>query len=180
MKNDELIELGICAKPHGIKGGFTFVLNNVEESVLSKGVKISLFPKGRGSSLNENGEDFHIKSIAFGNKVIVYLKEVNDRNLVESMVPFTIKVSRNIFPEAEEGEFYLSDLLDIEVRDAETSEVIGKVTDFYDNTAQVILVIKSPGREVVELPFIEQFFPDIDLENGFITVNQPDYIEEKK
>ncbi|OUR94884.1 16S rRNA processing protein RimM [Halobacteriovorax marinus] len=180
MKKNELIELGVCGKPHGIKGGFTFVLNNAEDSVLANGSEITLFPSSKASSIEEGGEDFHIKSIAFGNKVIVYLKEVSDRNLVESMIPFTIKMSRENFPEAEEGEFYYSDLIGLEVRDVTTSEVVGKVSDFYDNTAQVVLVIKSPGKEVLELPFVENFFPEVDIENGFMTFIRPEYVEGKK
>jgi 16S rRNA processing protein RimM len=123
---------------------------------------------------------FTIKSISFGNKVITYLEEVTDRNKVEEMIPFTIKASRDLFPEVNEDEFYLVDLIDLEARHFETGEVLGKVKDYYDNTVQTVIVIKAAGKEVIELPLIEQFFPEIDIENGFITVNPPSYIEGEK
>jgi 16S rRNA processing protein RimM len=180
MENNDLIEMGYCAKPHGIKGGFSFVLSNIEDSCLEKGVKITLFPSSKKSSLPKNGEVFTIKSISFGNKVITYLEEVFDRNRVEEIIPFTIKVSRDLFPETQEDEFYLVDLVDLEARDHESGEVLGKIKDFYDNTAQTVIVIKAPGKQVLELPLIEQFFPEINIEEGYVTVNPPTYIEGKK
>ena len=180
MENNDLIEMGFCAKPHGIKGAFTFVLSNSDDSCLEKGVKLTLFPSNPNSSLSEDGEVFTIKSISFGNKVISYLEEVSDRNRVEEIIPFTIKVSRDLFPEVDEDEFYLVDLIDLEARDHSNGEVLGKIKDFYDNTAQTILVIKAPGKEVLELPLIDQFFPELNIEEGYVTVNPPTYVEGKK
>jgi 16S rRNA processing protein RimM len=180
MENNELIEMGFCSKPHGIKGAFTFVLGNVDDSCLDKGVKVMLFPSKASSSLSSDGEEFTIKSISFGNKVIVYLEEVSDRNRVEEIIPFTVKVPREVFGEIEEDEFYLVDLINLEARHFETGEVLGKVKDFYDNTAQTVLVIKAPGKQVIELPLIDQFFPEINIEEGFVTVNPPSYIEGQK
>lgn len=180
MKNEKLIEMGFCSKPHGIKGGFTFNLSNLEDSVLKKSSKVTLFPKSEGSSINKDGEEFTIKSIAFGNKVIVYLDEVSDRNKVEEIIPFEVYVDRELFPDTEEDEFYISDLVGLEVRVEGTEEVYGKVSSFYDNSAQVVLVIKGSGNQVQELPFIEEFFPIIDIEDGYITMVLPDFIEGKK
>lgn len=180
MEKNELVEMGFCSKPHGIKGGFTFVLGNLDDSCLEKGVKLTLFPSNPSSSLSPDGEVFTVKSISFGNKVITYLDEVTDRNKVESIIPFTIKVSRDLFSEADEDEFYLVDLIDLEVKHFETGEVIGKIKDFYDNTAQTVLVIKAPGKEVIELPLIEQFFPEINIEEGYVSINPPTYIEGQK
>lgn len=177
MENNELVEMGFCSKPHGIKGGFTFVLSNMDDSCLKKGTKLMLFPSNSKSEIASDGEEFSIKTISFGNKVIVYLNEVDDRNKVESMIPFTIKISRDLFPQTDEDEFYLVDLIDLEARDHDSGEVLGKVKDFYDNTAQTILVIKAPGKEVLELPLIDQFFPEINIEEGYITVTPPTYVE---
>ncbi len=180
MKKEQLVEMGFCMKPHGIKGGFTFNLTNVEDSVLSKKTKVTLFPKDKKSSLDPNGETFTIKSIAFGNKVITYLEEVTDRNKVEDIIPFEIYIDRDLFPETEEDEFYVSDLIGLNVLIDGTDEVYGKVSDFYDNTAQIVLVVKAQGKQVQELPFIEEFFPEVNIEEGYITMVIPSFIEEKK
>jgi len=176
MKNEEnLIEMGICYKPHGIRGGFTFVLSNTEDSCLQKGVEITLFPAKKESSIAKDGEKFTIEKIQHGNKVIVYLKGISDRNIVESMIPFSVMIPRSFFPETEEGEFYLTDLVGLEVFDDSTGQALGKVKDFYDNTAQIILTIKGNGK-VIEVPFIKQFVPEVDIENNRLTIIVPELI----
>lgn len=180
MRNEQLIEMGFCVKPHGIKGGFTFNLSNTDESILEKGMKVTLFPKDAKSSLSKDGEVFTLKSISFGNKVISYLEEVSDRNKVEEIIPFEIYADRDLFPGLEEDEFYLSDLIGMKVLVEGTEEEYGAVTDFYDNTAQIVLVVKGTGKQVLELPFIEEFFPEVNAEKNYLTMNIPDYIEGKK
>lgn len=176
MKSN-LIELGYCHRPHGIKGEFSFHLFNRQESVLKKGMQVSLFPVDQRSSLKKEGEVFTIKKISFGNKTIVSLAQVTDRNRAEEIIPFSIHVSRESFPEAEEGEFYLSDLIGLKVLDNQSGEEIGQVKDISDNSVQVILEIR--GKINTDLLFLEQFVPEVDIEGGFIKVNIPEYLGEK-
>ncbi len=173
MKNEEkLIEMGACYKPHGIRGGFSFTLTNNEESCLQKGAELMLYPIKAESSIDKLGEQFIIDKIQHGNKVIVYLKGVTDRNIVESMIPFSIKVPRSTFPVTEEGEFYMSDLIGLAVYDDDSGEELGVVKDFYDNSVQCILIIKGKS-ENIEVPFIDQFVPTVDLANKRLTIVVP-------
>lgn len=176
MKKSVNIHIGHCTTPHGIKGEFSFVLYNPEDSVLSVGVKISLMPRSTSSSVPQDGKDFKIQKISIGNKAIVTLEGVNDRNKVEALVPFDIYFDRKNFPLTKEDEYYLNDLLGLEVFDFLTKKTIGRVMDFYENGVQVVLRIKTE-KEVIELLFIEQFVPDVDIENGRIEVIIPEMIE---
>jgi 16S rRNA processing protein RimM len=176
MKKSENIHIGHCTTPHGIKGEFSFVLYNSEDSVLSDGSLISLLPRSTSSSVPQDGKDFKIKKINFGNKVIVTLEGVVDRNTVEAMVPFDIYFDRKQFPEAQEDEYYLNDLLGIEVFDFITKKFIGRVMDFYENGAQVVLKIKTEN-EIIEILFIEQFVPIADIANERIEIIMPVMIE---
>ena len=175
MKKDELIELGTCNRPHGIKGGFHFFLYNPEDSILKNGKIVELFPKDSSSSINTSGESFKIKSIQFGNKTICYLDEITDRNIVEAMIPFTIMYPRSKFPKPQEGEFYLNDLVAMEVINT-AGETIGEIHSFYDNGAQTVLRIKL-SDEIIDLPFVDNFFPDVDLENKKVTMITPEISE---
>lgn len=176
MKKSENIHIGHCTTPHGIKGEFSFVLYNQEDSVLHDGAMISLLPRSTSSSVPQDGKDFKIKKINFGNKTIVTLDGVGDRNIVEAMVPFDIYFDRSNFPEADEDEYYLNDLLGLEVFDFITKKSIGRVMDFYENGAQVVLKIKTDG-EMLELLFIEQYVPEVDIDAGRIEVIVPEMIE---
>jgi len=171
MKEDKYIQLGTCFKPHGIKGEFIFNLFNVEESTLKKNQSIILKPEAPTSSLNGDGKSFKIESIRFGNKVIVRLEGIADRNIVEDIIPFTIWVQRSTMQQPVEGEFYLNDLLKLEVYQAD--ELVGSVESFYDNGAQTVLVISLLKGGELELPFVDQFFPVVDIEGKRIEMNNP-------
>jgi len=172
MNSDNLVILGICNKPHGIRGGFSFILENSQDSVLENGMRVFLFPKSAASSISENGEEYIIEKINFGNKTIAYFKGVSDRNIVEAMLPFEIKLPREEFPEPAEDEFYVSDLIGMEVLEHGTDEPVGKVVKYYDNSVQTILTIRGKG-ESFDIPFIENFVPEIDIEQKKIWIVIP-------
>lgn len=164
---NNLIKLGYSNKAHGIKGAFLFVLEAGNDSILDDGFTIYL---------EKNGDyiKHQIKNIQYGNKVICYLEGIEDRNQVEGLIPFDIYASREDFPE-DDGEIYLSDLIGFDVYD-EKGEHFGVVKNFSSNGPQDIISIKTP-REYIELPFVDQFFPEIDVENKKIIINAPEFIE---
>ena len=176
MKKSDNIHIGHCTTPHGIKGEFSFVLYNTEESVLSDGAIVSLTPRSTSSSIPQDGKEFKISKISFGNKTIVTLDGVTDRNIVEAMVPFDIYFARENFPETDEDEYYLNDLLGLEVFDFISKKSIGRVMDFYENGVQVILKIKTEN-EILEILFIDQYVPEVDIDNGRIEIVIPEMIE---
>lgn len=176
MKKSGDIHIGHCTTPHGIKGEFSFVLYNPEDSVLHDGAVISLLPRSEASSVPQDGKEFKIQKISIGNKAIVRLDGVSDRNTVEAMVPFDIYFARENFPETDPDEYYLNDLLGLVVFDFITKKELGRVIDFYENGAQVILKIKTEN-EFLEILFIEQYVPEVDIENGRIEVIVPMMIE---
>lgn len=176
MKKSENIHIGHCTTPHGIRGEFSFVLYNVEDSVLHDGAVVTLTPRSQNSSIPQDGKEFKIKKISFGNKTIVTLEGVNDRNTVEAMVPFDIYFARENFPETDPDEYYLNDLLGLEVIDFITKKPVGRVVDFYENGVQIVLKIKTT-TEYIDLLFIEQYIPVVDLEAGRMEVIVPVIIE---
>jgi 16S rRNA processing protein RimM len=176
MKKSENIHIGHCTTPHGIRGEFSFVLYNVEDSVLFDGAVVSLLPRSSSSTVPQGGKDYIISKIKIGNKAIVSLEGVMDRNTVELMVPFDIYFARVNFPETKEDEYYLNDLLGLEVFDFFTKKLVGRIIDFYENGVQVILKIKT-DRENIEVLFIEQYVPVVDIEAGRIEIIIPVMIE---
>ncbi len=174
-KNEQLVKLGECRKPHGIKGGFKFHLYNQEDSVLKNKETITLFPLSSASSIPSEGKEFEIKTIHFGNQTVCYLNDIVDRNIVEAMLPFSIHYPREKFPKLEDGQWYVSDLEGLKVLDTLGREV-GKISRYFDNGAQLVLTVVTEN-EKFELPFIEAFFPEIDIEAGTITFITPEYDE---
>lgn len=175
-----LIELGFCTRAHGLKGGFTFNLYNKDNSVLTEGSVVTLFPNssnGSISSIRSEGEEFKISKISFGNKVIVYLDGILDINIVEEMVPFVIKVERETFPVTEDDEYYISDLVGLNVIDPITRNELGKIYGSYDNGAQVVFEIELKNGKRIDVPFVGDFFKNIDIEKGEVELILPQVVE---
>lgn len=163
-KLNDMVLLGTSTRPHGIKGGFAFNLENKQDSVLHNKSKFLAMPLS-GSSIPKDGKEFVIKSISFGNKVIVYIDGVDDRNVTESMLPFEIYVGRDEFPEVDEDEFYLSDIVGLDVYDIESDKIVGKVVKYFDNGAHIVLMTKVNGKSV-DIPFVDHFVKEVNLEEN--------------
>ena len=93
------------------------------------------------------------------------------------MLPFSIHFKKSDLPEPEEGEFYLQELIGLKVIDENNGKEVGRVSDYYDNTAQIILIIR--GEINLEVPFIDNFVKEIDLEAGIVNIVIPQMIGEE-
>ena len=173
-KDQAIVELGSCSQPHGIKGAFTFNLINVQDSSLELDSKIILFPSSTRSNIPTEGKEFEIDKISFGHKVMAYLKGINDRNVVEAMLPFSIHILRSDLPELDDDEIYLDDLIGCRAIHIETGAELGKIIRLEDNGVQTILVIR--GGEAMDLPFVDVFVGEIDLEAKTVQINPPEYM----
>ncbi|MGE3608185.1 MAG: ribosome maturation factor RimM [Bacteriovoracaceae bacterium] len=178
MNKDQLIKMGFVSHPHGIKGEAELRLfnTNYDESALDEGLKVWLYPTSSKSKLNPQGEEWIIEKLRFGNKVICQFKGIKDRTHLESLIPFEIYLDRAEFPETDEGEVYLVDLIDMLVVDPEGKE-LGKLESFSDNGMQYLFDVRLNSGERITLPYVEAFFPEIDMENERITMILPDYTE---
>lgn len=172
--NKKYIHLGSSRKPHGIKGGFRFQLFNTEDSCLAKDTIVLLTPLDSSSSVESSGEFFSISSIAFGNNVITYLKGVSDRNDVEAMIPYDIYIAEDDLPKTGDDEYYMRDLVGCFA--FEDGKQVGEVIDFYETPVQTVLIIKTKNNKF-EVPMVEQFVFDVDIDNKKIEVKLPDLID---
>ena len=173
MNERNLIEIGYCSKPHGIKGEFTFVIYEEFEDDLANGSLFYAKGKSERSNLHNKSEEFEIEKINFGHKIMVKLKNIDNRNVVEAMIPFSILLERTVIDELHEGEMLLEDYIGLEAIEFETNKKLGKVTNYYETTAQVILVIGT-GEDTFEIPVVEHFVKLVDLEENKIIVLVPE------
>jgi 16S rRNA processing protein RimM len=171
---NDYIKMGECRKPHGLKGAMLFHLYNTEESALKEGSSLKLIPLDKISKLPLEGKLFTIASIQFANRTIVTLDGITDRTELENILPFAIYFKRSDFKELNEGEFYFSDLIGLKVVN-ENGHEVGLVKSFYDNGAQAVLVIETK-EDSIELPFVDQFFPTINLAEKYIVMNASEFV----
>lgn len=69
-----------------------------------------------------------------------------------------------------QGAFFLADIYGLEVRDAATGEVLGKIADVLTLPANNVYVVKGGPRELM-IPAVPQFIAETNIQEGFVRVN---------
>lgn len=107
------------------------------------------------------------------NGVIVTAKEVADRDAAEALKGLDLYIPRSALPEPEEDEFYITDLIGLEVRDAE-GQAIGKIASVENYGAGDLLDIKPlGGGPSWLLEFTRENVPIVSVSNGWLTAVKP-------
>jgi 16S rRNA processing protein RimM len=177
MKKEDLVKLAGVTRPHGIKGEVELnLLNDIEDSVLDEEMKVWLIPTSPRSKLKPDGEEWTIQKLRFGNKAICMFEGIKDRTHLETLLPFDLYLSRDQFPDPDENEFYLIDLIDLPVFSPEGTK-LGKLESFSDNGQQYLFEVRLESGEKITLPYVDAFFPEIDTEEGRIVMILPEYTE---
>lgn len=148
----------------------------MEDSVLDEDMKVWLIPTSPESKLSPDGEEWQIQKLRFGNKAICLFAGIKDRTHLESYLPFDLYLSRSSFPEPDENEVYLVDLVDLPVFSAEGVK-LGKLESFSDNGQQYLFEVRLETGEKITLPYVEAFFPEVDVKNKKIVMIMPEYTE---
>lgn len=170
----KLVLLGSARKAHGLKGHALFYLGAGSETHLKKGDSVILRPL-EGSELPYDSS-YEIEEIFIGNDIRVKLVGVIDRTALEKIMPFEIYVPKDSLPALEEGEFYITDLLGLNVVDEE-GERQGIIYDVYETPAQTVFIIKMHKGGLVDVPYVPAFFKLVDLENEKVHVLFPEEME---
>jgi 16S rRNA processing protein RimM len=177
-EKENMIKIANVFHPHGIKGEVELRLlnENHEESILEEGMTVYLYPSSEKSQISKAGEEWVIQKLRFGNKVICYLTGIKDRTHLETLLPFDMRVPREAFPETDEDEVYLVDLVDWDVVSTEGVK-LGSLESFSDNGMQYLFDVRLNDGSLVTLPYVDAFFPKIDSENKNIVMIMPEYTE---
>ena len=104
------------------------------------------------------------------NMVILKLQGIENRDDAEKARGREVFVTEDDLPELPEGQFYIRDLIGMEVIDVETGNPIGVVEDVIQNTAQDVFDIKTPEGKQVLIPKVPEFVLEINIEKKTITV----------
>ena len=67
--------------------------------------------------------------------------------------------------ELDEDLFFIQDIIGLTVKDADTGEVYGKISEVYQNGAADVFSIKKDGKELM-FPNISEVVLKTDIENG--------------
>lgn len=105
-----------------------------------------------------------------GDEILIKFLGINTPEEARKYNGFDIAVDRKKAAPLEKGEFYLSDLIDLEITFNDVK--LGRVLSFFTNTAQTtleVLMYKDNTKKLLLL--IDEFIENIDFDKKIIKIN---------
>ena len=172
MNKKKLISIGVFTKPHALKGDLKVFLYNERSQTLVKGINIWIKTKNDFISFKLDNIKGTYKNM------ILKLSNVDTRSSSEELINKEIFVSRDDFPEIEEDDFYLNDIIGFDVTD-EKNNSLGSLIDILDLNGNQVIVIKFKNKEIL-VPNVNEYVSLFDFKNRKIVVrNIEQFIDEK-
>lgn len=104
-----------------------------------------------------------------GNMVIMKIKDIDSIELAEKLKTKNMYIGREQGRELEEGEFFVSDLIGLDVFTVD-GEKVGVLKDVLQHAINDVYVISSGEKEYL-IPSIEKFVPTIDLDQNKMIID---------
>ena len=158
MLDKQYIECGKIVNTHGCRGGI-----KVESWCNSEQELAGL----KRLYLNESGSFIEHKvtrSAVFKQFVIFELNDINDMDAAMLLKGKTVYARRKDF-KLDDGEFFLVDLIGLDVIDADNGKVYGKLKDIINRGASDIYVVTTEQGERM-IPAVDEFIISVDINKG--------------
>ena len=165
------LRVGRLTKAHGLKGGLKLELFTDEPELrFHPGSTVSLQVPTDSPWF---GQQLTVAELRFYNaQPVIFFEGVTDRTLAEGLSKAILWVEHD--PESrptEENAWFDHQLVGLSVlRDGVT---IGEVVRVDHLPAQDLLAVATHAGEEVLLPFVSPFVPEVNVDEGFITITPP-------
>ncbi|MCF6236618.1 MAG: ribosome maturation factor RimM [Gammaproteobacteria bacterium] len=108
-----------------------------------------------------------------GKGVVAQLEFSTDRDVAAQLVGLEIVIKSEQLPPVEQGEYYWSDLVGLEVVTVD-GQILGKVDHLIETGANDVLVVKGERERL--LPYTDECVLKVSLDDGVIQVDwDPDF-----
>lgn len=155
------ITIGVVGAPHGVRG------------------TVRVRPTALGRHLREDASPFlngvrHriLNTRKTPKGVLVDFAGVTSREAAAALRGAEVILDRSELDEPAEDEFYVGDLVGLEVVDG-AGVSVGVVAETFETPAHEVLVVRGGGGEIL-VPFTLEHVPDVDLEAGRLVVRPPE------
>ena len=161
MTDKKYIECGKIINTHGCRGGIKVEPWCNDESDLAEMKRVFLANAGGYTECKV------LRSAIFKQFVILELSGIDDMDKAIALKGKTLYAAREDF-ELEEGEFFLVDMIGLEVIDADNGKIYGKLKEIINRGASDIYVVDTENGERM-IPAVDEFIVSVDINKG-ITV----------
>ncbi len=158
-----MIKLGKIVGTFGIKGELKiYPLTNYKEMFLE-------FEYLLISAVKEPIKVNVVKARIQKNTIIILLEGINSINQAQDFIGKDILIEESLLPELDETEEYVYKLLGMKVY-LENNELLGSISDVFDNGAHGIYEIKNENGKEIMIPVLEDTIISRDFDEGKMVV----------
>lgn len=155
---EQFLQVGVISSTHGLRGEVK-VFPTTDDAARFHTLKNVVLDTGREKL------DLEIQSVRFFKQfVIVKFKGIDNINDIEKYKGKSLFVTRENAVELEEDEYYIGDLIGMEVYTDDSEERFGVLKDVMETGANEVYIITSENHGEVLLPAIRKCILDIDVE----------------
>lgn len=165
------LEVGYVAKAHGIQGEVAVRTYDSASRVLEEVERLIL----RLRSGEERAVAVESARRASETTLLV-LAGVRSRAEAEALKGASVHVHRADVAAPAAGEWFQGDLVGLEARTPEGVS-LGQVTAVWNTGPVPNLVIQDAAGTELLVPFIDDYVPEVDVENGRLVVRPPEMME---
>jgi 16S rRNA processing protein RimM len=162
---DRWVPLAEVARPHGVRGEVRLkVYNEQSDLLLDLDEVLIRLADGEEHEVSVDGARRADSSI------LLKLHSIDDRDRADELRGALVCARRADFPATEQGEFYACDLEGARVVRPDGAE-LGKVRELRSYPSIHALVVSSAdGGRDWEIPLVEAFVEDIDVDEGLVVL----------
>jgi 16S rRNA processing protein RimM len=168
MSADQLILVGRVAGAFGVRGEIR-ITSFTEQPTALLDYKTLLRESGAPALTLTGGR-------AAKGGLVARASEVATREEAEALRGLRLYILRAVLPAPEEDEFYVADLVGMDVVTLE-GDLIGQVKSVRDFGAGDLLEVQPPSGESWWLPFTKDAVPEVQMDAGRIVAVRPDEVE---
>ena len=162
---EQFLQVGVISSTHGLRGEVK-VFPTTDDAARFHTLKNVVLDTGREKL------DLEIQSVRFFKQfVIVKFKGIDNINDIEKYKGKSLFVTRENAVELEEDEYYIGDLIGMEVYTDDSEERFGVLKDVMETGANEVYIITSENHGEVLLPAIHKCILDIDVEANKMKVH---------
>lgn len=160
---EQVFQVGVISSTHGIKGEVK-VFPTTDDAGRFRDLKQVILDTGKEQIAWE------VQSVRFFKQfVIVKFKGIDDINEIEKYKGCRLLVKREDAVKLEEDEYYIADLIGMEVATEEGEK--GILKDVIQTGANEVYVVEFEKLGEVMIPAIRQCILDVDVEKGRMRVH---------
>jgi 16S rRNA processing protein RimM len=168
MEDGRWVALAEITRPHGVRGELRVRLYNSDSNLLRSQRDVFV----RTAAGVESTLTFTSVRGADEGHLIAKFRGVEDRDGADKLRGAVLCVRRSAFPEPEDGEFYVCDLVGAKLVGPEGE--LGVVEDLVSYPTADALVLRLSARPAAhaELPLIEDFVESVDAVSGVVRIRE--------